>query len=480
MSEQKPPTDEKKPEVQKEIIPDVDIQEAQIKLEEAVMELVHYEPFYANLCLNMRREFTTRFPTLAVNVTDEVNLFINPYFFCHLSVAERAAVIKHECLHVVNNHFVRFRDLEPQIYENPEQRKVWERLNDMMDASVLNQAADYAINEYNPALPQEVAMFDKHGKIVTVPKTLEDGTPNPDKHAGLPAKGRLLFVNDLKKKIPHIVNQQNLEYYYEFLKQEQEKQKQKNQGQPQSGKGQGKPQPGSDGMTLDDHSAWHESDATEDAISDKVKEVVNKAVEQTGERAMGNMPGGILQAIETLNHVPKDWRQDMQRFVARSMELLIENTRKRRNRRYGIIFPGQIVFPKLKLGVIIDSSGSVNDEEVAQFGAEIGRIHKMDIEIVVVEHDHKVQAVYDFDPKKGFKVHGRGGTSFKPAYDEMAKHDVDGILHFTDMGCCDEGIKRPKVPVLWCATGTNGGKNLHKIYPWGSYTYIEVRKRVRR
>ena len=55
--------------------------DAQTALEEAMMELIHAEPFYANLTLNMRREFTTKFPTLAVNVTDEINLFINPFFF---------------------------------------------------------------------------------------------------------------------------------------------------------------------------------------------------------------------------------------------------------------------------------------------------------------------------------------------------------------------------------------------------------------
>ncbi len=465
---------------QKEIIPDVDITAAAEALEEAVMELVHYESFYANLTLNMRREFTTRFPTLAVNVTDEVNLFINPYFFCALTVAERAAVIKHECLHVVNNHFVRFRDLEPQIYENPEKRTMWERLNDMMDASTLNQAADYAINEFNPSLPQEVTMFDKDGKAQCIPTTLPDGTPNTDKNAGKPAKGRLLFVKDLQKKIPHILGQQSLEYYYEFLKQEQEKQDKQNgggKGKGQPNQGQGKPQPGSGGMTLDDHSAWHESDATEDAISDKVKEVVNKAVEQTGERAMGNMPGALVQAIQQLNHVPKDWRQDMQRFVARSMELLIESTRKRRNRRYGILFAGQKIYPKLTIGCIIDASGSVQDDEVTQFAAEIGRIYKMNIKVHIIEHDSRVTANYEYDPKKPFKVHGRGGTSFKQAYEEMAKHEVDGIIHFTDCGCYDEGIKKPKVPVLWAITG---GKQNKPPYPWGGKTYVEVKKKVRR
>ena len=134
------------PAVKEETIPEVDISDAQTALEEAMMELIHNEPFYANLTLNMRREFTTKFPTLAVSVTDEINLHINPYFFKHLNVAERVDVIKHECLHVINNHFVRFRDLEPVIYDEAKERTLGERMEAQQTASTLNFAADYAIN----------------------------------------------------------------------------------------------------------------------------------------------------------------------------------------------------------------------------------------------------------------------------------------------------------------------------------------------
>lgn len=444
-------------------IPDVDIQAAAEALEQTVMELVHNEQFYANLTLNMRREFTVKIPTAGVNVTDEVNLWINPYFFCNLNLQQRVALLKHECLHVVNNHFVRFRDLEPQIYDAPEKRNLGERLQDMTNASTLNQAADYAINEYNRDLPDEVEIFDRNGKRYIEPAQNQDGSPNPN--AGKAAKGKLLFVKDLQKRIPHILTQQNLEYYYEFLKQEQEKNK---------GKGKGK---GNSGMTLDDHSMWHESDATEDQIADKVKEIVNKAVEQTGDRGMGHLPGGVVAAIQALNHVPRDWRQDLQRFVARAMEMLIESSRKKRNRRYGIVYPGYVINPKMQLAVITDFSGSVNDEECAQFFAEIGRIANLGIDVTIIEHDAKVNAVYKFDPKKPIVIHGRGGTSFKEAYEKATELEVDGIIHFTDGECYDEGVPKPKVPVIAALTG---GKDRPYPYKWASKTFIEVKKKVRR
>lgn len=446
-------------------IPEIDISEALVALEEAMMDLIYKEPFYANLIMNMRREFTCKYPTLAVSATDEINLYINPYFFCSLTRKERVALLKHETLHVVHNHFTRFRDLEPKIYEENSKRSLKDRFEDMTNASILNQAADYAINEYIPDLPKKFNIFDKNGNAIKELDKLEDGTENPN--AGKKIETGPLLVKELKEKLPDTLHEQNLEYYYELIKNEQEKQKDKGNSQSTS----------QQSSTLDDHSAWHESSASEDQIKEKVKEIVNKAVEQTGERNMGNLSQSVLQAIDKLNHVPKDWRQEIQRFVARSAEIIKKSSRKKRNRRYGLIFPGTVTYSKMHLVNIVDSSGSVGDEECAQFFAEMGRLHKMEIKITVIEHDHEVKAIYDFDPKKPYQLHGRGGTSFKEAFDKASKMDIDGIIHFTDGECYDEYIKKPKVPVLAALTGS---KTRPYPYKWASKTFIEVKKRVKR
>ena len=459
------------------IIPDVDIKGANDALEEAMMDLIYDEPFFANLTLNMRRQFTTKFPSLAVNVTDEVNLWINPYFFMSMTVPERIDCIKHECLHVINNHFVRFRDLEPHIYDDNIKRTAQDRAGDQQTASVLNQAADYAINEYLPRLPKEVRFFDKNGKAFVQPATFADGSPNPD--AGKEMKGRLLFVKDLKQKNPAIAERENLEYYYEFLKEKQQKQNGGGgKGQPQKGQGQGQPQQGQgqgDGVVLDDHSAWHESDATEDQITQKVKEVVNKAVEQTGDKAMGSVAGHIIQSIQKLNHVPKDWRQDIQRFVARTAEIIIESTRKKRNRRYGILYAGTKTYPKLNIALAMDTSGSVGDEELLQFHAEMVRLHNMEITLTVIECDTQVNRVYKFDPKQEFKVAGRGGTRFAPVFEYISKEkmELDGLIYFTDGECYGEDIKKPNYPVLWALTPPFRLNDLK----FGHKTKVEVKKK---
>jgi predicted metal-dependent peptidase len=439
---------------------------AQELMEQSVVELIFNEPFYANLIMNMRREFTVDLPTLGVNVTDQVNLFINPYFFNAMTLPERVDVLKHEAHHVLNNHFVRFRDIEPQVFENKE-KTIGERIMDMQKASLTNQAADFAINEFLHNLPRKVKMFDQNGNVACNPTEIDDGkgnkVPNPDKNAGKPIEADLCFVANLKKKFPDIKEKQNMEYYYEYIKENQDKNNQNGQGQ---------------GMVLDDHSLWHESDQTEDDITQKVKDIVNKAVEQTQDKDMGKMSGDILAAIQKLNHVPKDWRQDIQRFVARSAEMIVENTRKRRNRRYGILHAGTRTYPQLHIAIGIDTSGSVGDEEVAQFFAEIGRLHNMNVTLTIIECDTQVNNVYKFDPKKPFQVKGRGGTAFKPIFDriEKDKMDIDGLIYFTDGECWGEQIEKPRYPVLWALTPPFKLQGIN----FGAQTKVEVKKKVSR
>lgn len=465
-NEEKESKQVKKPEIDQERLNKV-TSKAEELLEQTVVELIFAEPFYANLIMNMRREFTVELPTLGVNVTDQVNLFINPYFFSALNLPQRVDILKHEAHHVINNHFVRFRDIEPKIFEETK-KSLYDKVVDMQKASLANKAADAAINEYLPNLPRKVKMFDQNGTVISVPLQIPDDNgkliANPDKNAGKPVEADLVFVELMKKRWPNIENKQTMEYYYEFLKEQNEKDNK-------------------DGTTqfivLDDHDIWHKTDNTEDDITQKVKEVVNKAAEQTDERDMGKLPGDILAAIEKLNHVPKDWRQDIQRFSARCAEILIESTRKKRNRRYGILYPGNKTFPKLQLTIALDTSGSVRDEELTQFHAEMVRLHNMGVNLTVIQCDTKVSPHYKFDPKKPFQVHGRGGTAFAPVFDyvEENKMETDGLIYFTDGGCYGESIKKPKYPVLWALTPPF---KLDECIKFGSQTKIEIKKLVRR
>jgi len=361
----------------------------------------------------------------------------------------------HNCYHVINNHFARFKDIEPTMFTD--KRELKQVVEDMLKAGTLNQAADAAINEYLPNLLKNFNLFDKDGNKVVG----EDGKiieANP------------VTVEAIKKLIPETQHKQHMEYYYELLN--RERQKQQNQAGNGGGKGKNGKNKGN-GTLLDDHGLWAQGSDDVEYVTEKVKQVVNRALEESGGREAGNIPGDVLSLIDRLNYKPKDWRSDLQRFVSRTSEILIETSRKIRNRRYGIIYPGNKTFPKLVLAVIVDTSGSVCDEALAQCFAEIDRISKNNTKVIVIECDAEVQAVYDFDPKKKIEIHGRGGTMFGPGIKKAEELDCDGILFVTD-GCNFEGdsLKKPKLPILWVLY-----ENCKVSYPWGARTEIKINKK---
>lgn len=387
----------------------------------------------------------------------------------------------HNCHHVVNNHFVRFKDLDPHLFTKMEKKliekgdtaedigkKLVDKLNAQSEFSSLNQAADYAINEYLPNLPKKMNFFDADGNMMMEPDEIDDGKggKKKNKNAGKPIVGEPCLVKLLKKQYSDVEEKKHMEYYHEFLKQKQQ----------EGGKG----QQGSDGarvVVIDDHGIWSEGDQDEEYVTEKVRNMVNKAVEQTeaDSRSAGSVPNELLEAIEQLNHVPRNWKQDLRRFVARTSDTIVESTRKRRNRRYGIQQPGYRVYPRLHLALLVDSSGSVATEELAQFASEMGAICRFDIVCTLIEFDTQVNGIRPFNKKSKFEVHGRGGTHFRPAFEEAMKLEVDGIICFTDGGDNDNDCPKPRVPVLWALTGESAERYLP--YDFGYRTKIEIKKK---
>lgn len=433
-------------------------------LERAMMELVHNEPFFANLLLNMTRKYDFNMPTIGVNVTDTINLIVNPHFWNQLTLPEQVDMLKHECYHVIHNHFARFAELEPQTYSKEIQdMTLEERQTAMQNASKLNIAGDYAINEFLPNLPKKVKTFDK------------EGNPLKDDQ-GKVITGEGCLVKNLKKEAKQhgidCEHYKNTEYYYDIMKQLEKKKPPQPQGQQGQGGG-----GGNGPMTIDDHSVWQTGSQDSEYITEKVKQVVGKAVEASGGREAGNIPGDVLIAIDALNHKPRDWRSDLRRFVARTAEIFVESSRKRRNRRYGNMYAGNSTYQRLTLAALVDASGSVRDEELAQFGAELYNITKQEVVIWIVDFDSRVNSCYRVEKGELLReAVGRGGTAFGPPFEKAKELEVDGIIMFSDMENFDiDAVQKPKVPVLWACL--ESGSQPH--YNWGSRTTITVKKKLK-
>lgn len=208
------------------------------------------------------------------------------------------------------------------------------------------------------------------------------------------------------------------------------------------------------GLTsFDDHALWGESEGSSEMLAEKVRSAVNKAAEKA--RAAGSLSSELELLISNLNPPSVNWKSQLRRFVARATDLKIESSKKKRNRRYGIMYPGEIKTETLYLGVAMDTSCSVSDEALKQFMSEIDNMSKY-ANIKVVEADAEVKNAYVYDPKKKYAIKGRGGTAYKPVFDYFNKEKVkiDGLIYFGDMDCFDqEALERPTYPVLWAIVG---------------------------
>lgn len=108
-----------------------------------------------------------------------------------------------------------------------------------------------------------------------------------------------------------------------------------------------------------------------------------------------------------------------------------------------------------RLGVVVDTSGSIEDKILNVFCTEINSLlEKTGAELVLVAADaavaQPVALIRDRLPST-FQFKGGGGTDFRPALREMEKHQIDCCVYFTDlMGCFP--AKRPRFPLLWAAT----------------------------
>lgn len=436
-------------------------------LNASIIHLIMEERFFAELIMNMKRHIDPKLPAAAgVNVTDGINLYINPYMWQSMTVVEQAEVLKHECYHVINNHFARWKELYPDGFDEQKNKSIIDRIKNNMEFKIGNLAGDFASNEYLPNLPKEMKIFDEHGNPVLEPDEIEDDKGNKTKNpnAGKQVIGRPVFVDDWRKNDPTVDKYQHMEYYWERLKQEQQK-----NGSVEiiMVDGEGNP------MTVDDHSLWDKGAKDPEYITEKVKQAVNKAAE-SAKGAGSNIPPQVEKLIQALNHKAKDWKNDIKRFVAKAFQSDRESTRKKRNRRYGIIFPGWKTTEQLHLVWITDTSGSMYSELLCQGWAEMAKLHSMGVKITCIEADDQVHCIKEFNPKELPACDGRGGTSFKDALEQADELGADGLIYFTDGDATDcSTVSKPKTPLLWalptdCKNRTS----------FGSETVITINKKV--
>lgn len=378
------------------------------KINQAIAALLHVEPFYGHLILNMRITKDDTCPSAGVYITDKVNLIYNEAFIETLSLNHTCKLLKHECEHIFREHISRAKQIGATSKEMHKR---------------FNLATDATINR------NDLKDFTETVGGVSVAKLNEKLQEFISKHNEKPEN------KQDQRSFSAMAEGQLAEYYYNRINEFAEN---NDDLLPQSGDGFGE--------TSDDHSAWEKSEGNAEVQKEVVKGAVNNAVKQAG--GIGSMSGDIVSIVAKLNESQVNWKQQLRQFFVNTQKSTKIATRKRRNRRYGILQPGVKRKPELHIALCVDTSGSVSDKELAMFWTEMEAIHKCGVVVTVIEADSDVKNVYDFDPKKQPDFKGRGGTAYNPALEKAIELKVDGIIYFGDMDAADKPID-PRKPFLW-------------------------------
>lgn len=183
-------------------------------------------------------------------------------------------------------------------------------------------------------------------------------------------------------------------------------------------------------------------------------------------RHAGRVGESWLRAIDELIQPRLPWRQLLARFmmsVARD-----DYSFQRLSRREGDALLPRLASGEVNLFIVLDTSGSIGNEDLAQFAAEVDAL-KGQIRARVTLHacDERLDSrgPWTYQPWEPLvlpeKLGGGGGTNFVPVFDWIAAEHLrpDLMLYFTDA----EGefpATAPDYPVIWLVKGK--GK-----VPWG-------------
>ncbi|MFK8007107.1 MAG: VWA-like domain-containing protein [Saprospiraceae bacterium] len=394
------------------------------------VKLLLTEPFYGHFMMGLPKEISTQTETAAVALMNRqsIKLIVNEDFWSSLNDQHRYGLIKHEMLHIVLKHLFLMKSFP--------------------NKSLFNIAADIVVNQYieRKQLPDGGILLENFAYLLP----MYNINLEKDKDVGY----YYHQLDKIFKTSPSMSFEQALK----------NTSAEKSNGAPQVGISELM----SDGNTeLDRHKFWSEIENMSEGERKLAEYQANRMIKQTADRVKhkyknyGNLPGSLAEQLEQIlaDMKPKfNWRRLLRLFATSSNSTFIKNTIRRPSKRYGTV-PGVKVKRRNRLLLAIDTSGSVPNEDLVIFFAEIYFIWKQGAEIQIVECDTHIHQTYNYKGITPVKVHGRGGTSFDaPVKYGNEKFHPDALIYFTD-GYASPPSMLPRYPVLWIITSNGMEEN---------------------
>ena len=356
-------------------------------LNKHTFKLLQAEPFFAALSRRIHKMESTAIPTAGVTIDKETAQFVmlyNPDFFESMPEEQRLGVLMHEFYHLIFEHVT--GRLPPEGMS-----KMW------------NVATDLAINSF------------------LVGKLPEGGCiPTQEPFQDYPLE-------------------KSAEWYFSKLQNDpQFQQPQDGEGEGQGeGEGSGSGDP-SDGDGNGGGGGGLPDQETKAMAEERLKDAIRKATDEvnSGGRGWGSVSQSMRKKIQDMVTPKVNWRSVLRYFVKTSQRANKRSTVRRINKRFPYIHAGKKVNRTAKIAISIDQSGSVSDQMLALFFAELSGLAKY-AEFTVVPFDTVVQEdevyVWKKGKKRTFERVSCGGTCFNAPTKWVNERNFDGHLILTDM-----------------------------------------------
>jgi predicted metal-dependent peptidase len=192
--------------------------------------------------------------------------------------------------------------------------------------------------------------------------------------------------------------------------------------------------------SIDDHGAFDEDENGQNeatVMNQKARSMVQKAKDESERSARwGSISAELRKYIEKYLKSYVNWKSILRMFLQQSVRLHKSSSIKVINRKYPGVHPGDRIQRVAKIGIAIDQSGSVSDQLLAKFFAEISALSKI-VEFVVIPFDCHVDESKVYTWKKGQNKPVErvlsGGTDFNAPTEWANANKVDGLIILTDM-----------------------------------------------
>ena len=190
-------------------------------------------------------------------------------------------------------------------------------------------------------------------------------------------------------------------------------------------------------------------------------------------KAEGKAPGGVEETVRNAHASTLDWRTLLRRYMTDAASR--DYSWNAPNRRFidsGLYLPSIRSEGIDTIAVIIDTSGSVPAQTLAEFWAELREVvdEIRPERVFVLQVDAALQDAAEYGPDdlpEEIALKGRGGTDFRPGFEWLDEQGIQPTvcLYFTDMECSSYPEAEPPYPILFCDWSTSPPEQ--KPQPWG-------------